>query len=49
VQPRSIHPAIDTAGKVLFRIIGIIVRAAPIGAFSAMAFTTWTMMLRFCG
>jgi aerobic C4-dicarboxylate transport protein len=31
--------AIDLAGKVLFRIIGIIVRAAPIGALGAMAFT----------
>jgi aerobic C4-dicarboxylate transport protein len=34
-----ITAAIDAAGKVLFRIIGIIVRAAPIGAFGAMAFT----------
>jgi aerobic C4-dicarboxylate transport protein len=31
--------AIDAAGKVLFRIIGMIVRLAPIGAFGAMAFT----------
>jgi aerobic C4-dicarboxylate transport protein len=31
--------AIDIAAKVLFRIIGIIVRVAPIGAFGAMAFT----------
>jgi aerobic C4-dicarboxylate transport protein len=31
--------AIDVAAKVLFRIIGIIVRVAPIGAFGAMAFT----------
>jgi aerobic C4-dicarboxylate transport protein len=30
---------IETAGKVLFRIIGIIVHAAPIGALGAMAFT----------
>ncbi len=30
---------IDAAGKVFFRIIGIIVRAAPLGAFGAMAFT----------
>jgi len=30
---------IDTAGKVFFRIIGLIVRVAPIGAFGAMAFT----------
>jgi aerobic C4-dicarboxylate transport protein len=34
-----IAKAIDAAGKVFFRIIGIIVRAAPIGAFGAMAFT----------
>lgn len=31
--------AIDTAGQLLFRIIGFIVHAAPIGAFGAMAFT----------
>jgi aerobic C4-dicarboxylate transport protein len=31
--------AIDVAGKVFFRIIGMIVRVAPIGAFGAMAFT----------
>jgi aerobic C4-dicarboxylate transport protein len=31
--------AVDAAGKVFFRIIGIIVRVAPVGAFGAMAFT----------
>jgi aerobic C4-dicarboxylate transport protein len=31
--------AIDMAAKVFFRIIAIIVRVAPIGAFGAMAFT----------
>jgi aerobic C4-dicarboxylate transport protein len=31
--------SIDIAAKVLFRIIGIIVRVAPIGALGAMAFT----------
>jgi aerobic C4-dicarboxylate transport protein len=31
--------AIDTAAKVFFGIIRIIVRAAPVGAFGAMAFT----------
>jgi aerobic C4-dicarboxylate transport protein len=31
--------AIEAAGKVFFRVIGIIVRVAPIGAFGAMAFT----------
>src|SRR5437868_8562118 len=35
----SIATAIDNAGKVFFRIIGMIVRVAPIGAFGAMAFT----------
>ncbi|MBV9250386.1 MAG: dicarboxylate/amino acid:cation symporter [Acetobacteraceae bacterium] len=35
----KITAAIEAAGKVLFRIIGIIVRAAPIGALGAMAFT----------
>ena len=35
----KITAVIDAAGKVLFRMIGIIVRAAPIGAFGAMAFT----------
>jgi aerobic C4-dicarboxylate transport protein len=31
--------AIEAAGRVFFRIIGMIVRVAPIGAFGAMAFT----------
>jgi aerobic C4-dicarboxylate transport protein len=31
--------AIDIAGRMFFRIIGIIVHIAPIGAFGAMAFT----------
>jgi aerobic C4-dicarboxylate transport protein len=35
----KISAGIDMAGKMFFRIIGIIVRAAPIGAFGAMAFT----------
>jgi aerobic C4-dicarboxylate transport protein len=35
----KVSEAIDIVGKVLFRIIGIIVRAAPVGAFGAMAFT----------
>src|SRR3954467_453273 len=34
-----ISSAIEMAGKMFFRIIAIIVRAAPIGAFGAMAFT----------
>ena len=35
----KIAGAIEAIGKMLFRIIGIIVRAAPFGAFGAMAFT----------
>jgi len=35
----SVASAIDSAGKVFFRIIAMIVRVAPIGAFGAMAFT----------
>ncbi len=35
----SITHGIDAAGQVFFRIIGIIVKLAPIGAFGAMAFT----------
>ncbi|HKU93863.1 MAG TPA: dicarboxylate/amino acid:cation symporter [Vineibacter sp.] len=34
-----IAAVIDGAGKMFFRIIGMIVRVAPIGAFGAMAFT----------
>ncbi len=34
-----IAEAIEAAGKMFFRIIGIIVHFAPIGAFGAMAFT----------
>jgi aerobic C4-dicarboxylate transport protein len=36
---KRVAGAIETAGKVFFRIIGMIVRVAPIGAFGAMAFT----------
>ncbi|SDA23915.1 aerobic C4-dicarboxylate transport protein [Methylobacterium sp. UNC378MF] len=35
----SVNHAIDTAGQIFFRIIGIIVKLAPVGAFGAMAFT----------
>jgi aerobic C4-dicarboxylate transport protein len=35
----QIAHAIDMAAKVFFRVIAIIVRVAPIGAFGAMAFT----------
>ena len=36
---RRATAAVDVAGKIFFRIIGMIVRVAPIGAFGAMAFT----------
>jgi aerobic C4-dicarboxylate transport protein len=36
---QRVNGAIDAAGKVFFRIIGLIVRLAPLGAFGAMAFT----------
>jgi aerobic C4-dicarboxylate transport protein len=36
---QRINGAIDAAAKVFFRIIGMIVKVAPIGAFGAMAFT----------
>ncbi|WP_375408604.1 dicarboxylate/amino acid:cation symporter [uncultured Methylobacterium sp.] len=36
---QSIAHAIDMAGQVFFRIIGLIVKLAPLGAFGAMAFT----------
>jgi len=35
----AITHAIDTAGQIFFRIIGLVVKLAPIGAFGAMAFT----------
>ncbi|GJD43246.1 C4-dicarboxylate transport protein [Methylobacterium cerastii] len=35
----AITNGIDAAGQVFFRIIGLIVKLAPIGAFGAMAFT----------
>jgi aerobic C4-dicarboxylate transport protein len=37
---------IDQAGRVFFRIIAIIVRAAPVGAFGAMAFTVGAYGIR---
>jgi aerobic C4-dicarboxylate transport protein len=36
---QRINGAVEAAGKVFFRIIGMIVRLAPVGAFGAMAFT----------
>jgi aerobic C4-dicarboxylate transport protein len=36
---RTIAGAIDLAAKMFFKIIAIVVRVAPIGAFGAMAFT----------
>ncbi len=35
----KITHAIDTAGQLFFRMIGIVVKVAPLGAFGAMAFT----------
>ncbi|KQP42411.1 sodium:dicarboxylate symporter [Methylobacterium sp. Leaf104] len=35
----AITHAIDTMGQIFFRIIGLVVKLAPIGAFGAMAFT----------
>ncbi|WP_375453907.1 dicarboxylate/amino acid:cation symporter [uncultured Methylobacterium sp.] len=35
----GINRAIDTAGQIFFRIIGLIVKLAPVGAFGAMAYT----------
>ena len=36
---KVIHTVIEQFSAVLFRIVGIIMRVAPIGAFGAMAFT----------
>jgi len=41
-----ITSGIAVAGKMFFRLIGIIVRAAPVGAFGAMAFTIGAYGLR---
>lgn len=35
----AVGNVIDTAGQIFFRIIGLVVKLAPIGAFGAMAFT----------
>ncbi len=35
----GVSRAVDTAGKIFFKIIGLVVKLAPIGAFGAMAFT----------
>ena len=43
---QRIAGVIDAAAKVFFRIIGFIVRLAPIGAFGAMAFTIGAYGLR---
>ena len=36
---QRVNGAVEAAGKVFFRMIGLIVRVAPVGAFGAMAFT----------
>lgn len=38
-RARIVHEFIDRIAQVLFRIIGMIMRLAPVGAFGAMAFT----------
>jgi aerobic C4-dicarboxylate transport protein len=38
-RARPIHDVIDSFSQVLFRIVGMIMYVAPIGAFGAMAFT----------
>jgi aerobic C4-dicarboxylate transport protein len=38
-RARPIHDCIDRLSQILFRIIAIIMRVAPLGAFGAMAFT----------
>ncbi|ACA16757.1 sodium:dicarboxylate symporter [Methylobacterium sp. 4-46] len=38
-RAKGVTHAIDVAGEIFFRIIGLIVKLAPIGAFGAMAFT----------
>jgi len=43
---QRINGAVDAAGKVFFRIIGLIVKLAPVGAFGAMAFTIGAYGLR---
>jgi len=43
---QKVTAVIEGAGKVFFRIIAIIVHAAPIGAFGAMAFTIGAYGLR---
>jgi aerobic C4-dicarboxylate transport protein len=39
---RGVHVFIEEVSHVLFRIVGIIMRVAPLGAFGAMAFTIGT-------
>ncbi len=36
---RKITAGVDMVGQMLFRVIGLVVKVAPIGAFGAMAFT----------
>ncbi|MBV9075974.1 MAG: dicarboxylate/amino acid:cation symporter [Methylobacteriaceae bacterium] len=38
-RTHAIGHVIDTMGQIFFRIIGLVVKLAPIGAFGAMAFT----------
>jgi len=45
-RARGLHQLIEQISHVLFRIIAIIMRVAPLGAFGAMAFTTGKYGLR---
>jgi len=38
-KARKVNAVIDTMAQIFFRIIGLVVKLAPIGAFGAMAFT----------
>ncbi len=38
-RTQQINYAIETMGQIFFRIIGLVVKLAPLGAFGAMAFT----------
>ncbi|MDB5559018.1 MAG: sodium:dicarboxylate symporter, partial [Enterovirga sp.] len=38
-RTQQINHAIETMGQIFFKIIGLVVKLAPIGAFGAMAFT----------
>ena len=45
----QVNHVVDMAGQIFFRIIGLVVKVAPIGAFGAMAFTIGEYGLRSLG